>query len=573
MKRFISLVTAMSAVSILAACGQSDTSVKQNASSSEGQAQSLSDLGPYERAQGDAKRPSYIKPYQEGPEPVVGQLFQLASVEFQRPATFITVDKPDGQTRQVELFSFVQEKARALAAEPYKAPEEAPAFLKKLSYDDYRMIDFRKDAALFADANQPYRVMTDTRGSLFRTPIKLSVVSENGARPHAYDPADFDFEPLELSEEDKAALGLAGFRLLAPLNRGGKFDEVLSVKGASFFRALGTDNKYGASARGISIKTASPEGEEFPVFKEFWLQEPKMADQGFVFHALLDGPSVTGAYQFRIQPGVQTKMQVSAVIYARKETSQIGLAPLTSMFEFSPHDPETKGDDFRPRVHDSEGFAAVLDNGEWIWRPLSNPDTLQISTFSTSVPQGFGLIQKTRDYEQYQDIEAAYEARPSVWVTPGEGWRAGELQLVEIPTPNEYHDNIIGFWKLRDPLKAGEGMRFSYQMDWGLEPPVRPPLAEIHATRTGVAEGRDNRLFIVDFEVADINSADDLSAEVTTSSGEITRTVLTPDRRNGRLRLSFELDQPSGSDAELRAILKRGDRPASETWLYRWKDS
>lgn len=570
MKQIRIFTAALLSSTLIAGCGQVSDPIESASANEAGQV-NAAELGPMARAESAAREPSYIRPYQSEAAPVVEQMFQLASAEFQKPATYITVDKPDGASRQIELFSYVQEKARALAGQPYVTPDAVPGFIKKLTYDDYRMIDLRPEATLFAETNQPYRVMTDTRGSLFHTPIKVNIVNENGLRQHAYDPADFDFEPLELTADEKAALDLAGFRLLAPLNRGGKFDEVLSVKGASFFRALGSDNRYGASARGISIKTASPDGEEFPVFKEFWLQEPKMADQGFVFHALLDGPSLTGAYQFRIQPGVQTKMQVSAAIYARKETSQIGLAPLTSMFEFGPQDPQKSGDDFRPRVHDSEGFAAILDNGEWIWRPLSNPDTLQISSFATSVPQGFGLIQKTRDYELFQDIEAAYEARPSVWVTPGEGWRKGELQLVEIPTPNEYHDNIISYWRLSEPLKAGETMRFSYQMDWGMEPPVRPPLAEVHSTRTGVSEGNGKRLFIVDFDMADVSSADDLTAEVSTSAGAIGAKVLTADRRNDRLRLTFELEQPGGSDAELRAVLKRGEMPASETWLYRWK--
>ena len=572
MKQFKSFAAALCATTMLAACGESVEPPEATAQL-EVQTNDTSALGPLQDKSAPGRQPSYIQPYQAENSPVVDQLFELASADFEKPATFITVEKPGAPARQVELFSYVQEKARALSEQPYVAPSDVPGFIKKLTYDDYRMIDFRPEATLFADTNQAYRVMTDTRGSLFLTPIQINIVNENGLKAHAYDPADFDFEPLKLTDEEKASLGLAGFRLLSPLNRGGKFDEVLSVKGASFFRALGSDNRYGASARGLSIKTASPDGEEFPVFKEFWMQEPKPADQGFVFFALLDSPSVTGAYQFRIQPGVQTKMEVSAAIYARKDTNQIGLAPLTSMFEFGPHDPQKSGDDFRPRVHDSDGFAAVLANGEWIWRPLSNPDTLQISTFATNVPQGFGLVQKTRDYELFQDIEAAYEARPSVWVTPGTGWRKGELQLVEIPTPNEYHDNIISYWRLTDPLKAGEMMRFSYQMDWGMNTPVHPPLAEVHATRTGLSEGSGKRIFIVDFDVADASVVDDLTAEVSTSAGVIGTKVLTADRRNDRLRLTFELEQPGGSDAELRAVLKRGEIPASETWLYRWKAS
>ncbi|MAP95740.1 MAG: glucan biosynthesis protein D, partial [Ponticaulis sp.] len=495
---------------------------------------------------------------------------RLASAEIERPATYIQSDTVDGEEdQQIELFSYVSDRARERAEAPFKAVETPPGFIRNLSYDAYRLIDFRPEESLFRDLTFPYKVMFDTRGSLFHTPIKVNVVSERGAREVPYEASQFDFEPLELTDEEKSQIGYAGFRLLSPLNRGGKFDEVMSVKGASFFRALGTDNRYGASARGISIKTASPEGEEFPEFREFWLQEPKMADQSFVFHALMDGPSVTGAYQFRVQPGVQTKVEVQATIYARKDTNQIGLAPLTSMFEFGPQDPKPASQDFRPRVHDSEGFAAMLDNGEWIWRPLSNPEKLQISTFATTPPKGFGLVQRARAFEQYEDIEAAYEARPSVWVTPGEGWRDGQLVLVEIPTPNEYNDNIISYWKLSEPLLKGDSMSFSYEMDWGLETPFNPPLAEVHATRTGMVEGENRQLFVVDFDVADATALEDVTASVSTSAGEISAVTLTPDTKRNRVRLSFELDAMNGENAELRAVLNRSEHPFSETWLYR----
>lgn len=519
------------------------------------------------------RQPTFIQTVGKDPEPPARELFKLASAEMDSAPMLVRRALPDGGEEQMELFSYVQDQARTLAEDAYK-PTPAPAnFIKKLSYDDYRMIDFLPEAALFKDVQQPYRVMMDTRGSLFHTPIKLNVVGEEGARPVPYDPAQFDFEPLELTGEEKAALGYAGFRLLAPFNKAGKYDEVLSVKGASFFRALGTDNHYGASARGVSIRTASPDGEEFPEFREFWLQQPNMGDESFVFHALLDGPSVTGAYQFRVQPGVQTRMDVKAVLYARKETSQVGLAPLTSMFEFAPHDPDQSATDFRPRVHDSEGLSAVLANGEWIWRPLSNPKTLQISTFATQKPQGFGLVQRTRGFDNYEDLEASYETRPSVWVTPGEGWREGRMVLVEIPTPNEYHDNIISYWQLAEPLKKGESLEFSYQLDWGMETPVRAPLAEVHSTRTGLSEANGKRLFIVDFDIDDVETAENVEAEVTSSSGAVQVRSLKFDLDHGRLRLTFELDQSGVSETELRAVLLRGEQPASETWLYRWSAS
>ena len=322
------------------------------------------------------------------PEPVQHVRYAPEATEFRLPSTDIRSIVEIGE-RRLPLFSHVQSVANALSEAPYKALPAAPEVVRQLSYDEYRKIGFRRDANLFAASGSAYQMALDSRGSLFRTPVKINLVNEAGQSSVAFDPAQFDFSALNLTEEQKASFGHAGFRLLTPLNASGRFDEVLSVKGASFFRALGVNNHYGASARGLSIGTASPDGEEFPVFREFWVQEPEPGDQNFVFHALLDGPSLTGAYQFRLRPGSETQMEVTAVLYARKDTSQIGLAPLTSMFEFAPHDPDREGWDFRPRVHDSEGFSALLANGEWVWRPLVNPETLKISSFNPQITAFF----------------------------------------------------------------------------------------------------------------------------------------------------------------------------------------
>lgn len=519
-----------------------------------------------------ARQPQFIETVNPLPvQQVSATRFELSDAELRHPMSHdvsseITVD----QDRPVALFRHVSDIARARAEEAYKPPVTPPRFVRDLDYDEYRYINFREEDALFSDTAGNFRVMADARGSLFLTPITLNVVGESGLQEVPYDPASFDFHPLNLTEEQKSVLGLAGFRLLAPLNRSGQFDEVMSVKGASFFRGLGADNKYGASARGISVRTASPDGEEFPVFREFWIQQPESSDDVFVFHALLDSPSITGAYEFRVRPGTHTQMEVRAVIYARKDTDQIGLSPLTSMFEFAPHDPLANSNDFRPRVHDSEGLSILMENGEWIWRPLNNPGKLQVSSFSDRVPQGFGLMQRNRDFEAYQDIEAGYETRPSVWVTPGEGWDSGRLTLVEIPTPNEYNDNVIAYWQMSETLRKGERMEFTYSLDWGRDAPVRSPRAEVHSTRTGVAESTGRRLFIVDFNVADASKSEDLVPDIWSSVGSAQNVSLTPDLRNNRVRLSFELDTSGNAPAELRAVLNRVNQPVSETWLYRW---
>ncbi len=471
------------------------------------------------------------------------------------------------------VFDMVRQRAGELAKKAYSAPGKAEPFMRDLTYDDYRKIRFREDKTLFAAPGQPYQAKLDTRGSLFETPIRVNIVRDGVIEPYPYKSSDFNFDTLGFSDEQKQKLELAGFRLVAPLNRASKLDEVISVKGASFFRALGAGNHYGASSRGISLKTASPDGEEFPQFREIWLEAPKMGDEGFTFYALMDGPSVTGAYKFNVYPGVNTIVDVEAQIFARKELRQIGLAPLTSMFQFSPHDPDADHDDFRPRVHDSEGMAAMLANGEWIWRPLTNPRTLKVSSFASNVPQGFGLIQRARRFEDYQDFEAAYETRPTVWVTPREGWSEGELLLVEIPTPNEYNDNIIAYWQMRQPLPAGSSHRVTYRMNWGLDTPFRPALSTVRSTRTGLMETGGNRLFIVDFDLERPELFDDIEPEVSASTGKITHVNLIADEERRKVRLTFQLAMDGNAETELRAVLNLVGQPVSETWLYRWSET
>ncbi len=568
MTTFRNYAAAVAVAGMLAGCGQPDRSeAEEDQVAGEARTETLRITREAHDNPAPVASPSFIRP---APDERPSSISEPAQ-SVDDPAAVTTIMPARGD---IDIFNEVRARARALAAEDYEAPPQAPAFVRDLNYNDYRRIEFRRDAARFTEDTQAFRVMLDTRGSLFRSGIDVNVVSEGSVTEDVYNSADFNFHDLELTEDQQAQLGLAGFRLLSPINQSGRYDEVLSVKGASFFRALGAGNFYGASARGIAVNTAAAEGEEFPDFREFWMRRPAAGDQEFVFYALMDGPSVTGVYEFHVRPGVQTRMDINAVIYAREETRQIGIAPLTSMFEFGPQDPETVTTDFRPRVHDSEGLLAYLRNGEWIWRPLNNPATLQISSFTDEVPSGFGLIQRTRDFHDYQDIEARYENRPSVWVTPGAGWVAGELVLVEIPTPNEYNDNVINYWRLDEPLLPGESMEFSYTLSWGMDPPYHSPLASVRSTRTGAVEGNDaRRLFIVDYDMDDVEAMESLEPVVSASAGTIHNVNATPDERNGIMRLSFELQPPASGAVELRALLQQVEHPASETWLYRWSPS
>jgi glucans biosynthesis protein len=353
------------------------------------------------------------------------------------------------------------------------------------------------------------------------------------------------------------------------------FDEFLVFQGASYFRGVARNQVYGLSARGLAINTAEPEGEEFPVFRKFWIKQPAANDDTLSVYALLDSKSVTGAYHFRITPGADTVMEVQAAVILRSAIKKVGIAPLTSMFLFDSMN-RAGFDDYRRGVHDSDGLQMLTGAGEWIWRPLDNPHDLQVSDFSDQRPRGFGLIQRARRFEAFEDTEAKYEWRPSLWIEPIGDWGKGSVELVEIPTDREVNDNIVAYWRPNDQVPAGGPRRFSYRMRWTND--VMPPakLLWVATSRQGLSFDGKRRLFAIDFsggEGAKLDPAS-LKMDVSASKGDVQNSVIHGTEPNGMLRVSFELDPGSEKLSELRLLLTTKDgAPASETWLYRWTAS
>jgi len=504
-------------------------------------------------------------------EPAPSSIYNLERVQPE-PETVLV--PPSAEDTGIDPAGFglpeVRERARRLAAAPYEPSPTLPEDARNLNYDQYRRILPATDDMGWPQDAGPVRVLFDPRGYLFDHEVRINLVDGDTVTPRAYSAPAFDFKDLPLSDATKAKLGFAGLRLLAPINQAGKFDEVLSFKGASFFRALGAGNVYGASARGLGIGTASADGEEFPAFREFWIARPRSPSQAVTIYALMDSASVTGAFAFNISPGPRTQIEVEATFYPRKDIQGVGLSPLTSMYYFSPHDVIKRGDDYRPAVHDSEGLAIHMANGEWVWRPLQNPADLEVSVLAGSQPKGFGLVQRHRQFDDYSDVEAEYEQRPDVWVEPHGDWGQGQLMLVEIPTVNEYNDNIAVFWRPREGWRAGGANTISYTMGWGLKPGVMAEVVAVSETRAGRKPGDKTQMFVLDYEGAAEKVFENAELEITSSAGKIVNPVLRRHPSGDAYRLSFELQPEGASMAELRAVLVRGGRPLTETWLYRW---
>lgn len=466
----------------------------------------------------------------------------------------------------------VLQLAKTLSQTPFKTAAPLPDGADELDYDQYRRIEYIRERAEWADDhNSLLQIQYDPRGYLFEEQIAIHIVEDGVVTPRAYTPEDFRFFDLEIPDEAKENLGFAGFRISTLLNEPGKFDDLISFRGASFFRVLSAGSVYGASARGLAIRTASPSGEEFPIFREFWIEKPRGGQDSIIIHALMDSISATGAYTFEVFPGLQTRVVVDAVIYPRKDLSEVGMAPITSMFFFGPQDKSYASNDFRPAVHDSEGLMVHMQNGEWIWRPLVNPSQLEISSFAHEPPVGFGLVQRSRSFNDYQDLEANYHKRPSVWIEPKGDWGKGHLTLVEIPTPNEYNDNIVAFWRPDGVWTKGSAVPFSYEMIWTTASPAKPPLASVTATRVGKTLQSGNQHFVIEFDTPNPELFANAAPLVTASKGEVLNTQLIQNQHTNGLRLSFELDAGDANISELRAQITLTDRPTSETWLYRWR--
>ncbi len=472
--------------------------------------------------------------------------------------------------------------ARKLSQAPYAPPPDAvPPAYKDLNYDRYRAIRFKKELALWARENLGYTAEFFSAGYIYAYPVQIFAVDGSRAAEVKYLPDLFTYGPEVSCPPENTSPGFSGFRLHTPFNRPDILDEFAVFQGASYFRSKATGQDYGLSARGLALNTAQPPADEFPIFRTFWLVKPAPGASSVTVFALLDSPSVSGAYKFVISAGQNTVMDVDCTLFPRRPLTYPGIAPLTSMFYFAPSAGHI-ADDVRQRVHDSDGLSIWNGKGEHIWRPLINPGRNQFSVFSDSGLKGFGLLQRERRADRYQDFDAHYEMRPSVWVEPREAWGEGSVDLIELPTKTEYFDNIVAFWRPKDPLLPGGAYVYSYRLTWCVEPPIRVNFASVAQTLVGAsAQHAGLRQFCVDFKGAeDFKLCDDVddfcgatngNVELTASLGTIVNVAVRRNRIADGHRVCFEYQPAAGAaEADLRCVLIADGKPVSEVWVYRW---
>lgn len=478
-----------------------------------------------------------------------------------------------------EMFDFevLQFRAKALAARPYEAPpSRVPDWLLKYDYDQHRDIRFDPMWAWGREEKWAFQTQFFHPGWLFNRPVQIHRLKSKEAELIPFSTRYFNYgrnKPGRMPGD----VGYAGFRLHYALNRPDYLDELAVFLGASYFRALGKDQHYGLSARGLALNTGEPGGEEFPVFQEFWIEDSKPDAEKITIYALLNSPSVAGAYKFVITPGDETVMRVHTALYARQNVAVFGVAPLTSMFAHGENTGWARND-FRPEVHDSDGLLMQTGAGEWIWRPLVNPTHVRINSFMDQAPKGFGLLQRDREFAHYDDLEAFYHQRPSVWVEPIGNWGAGAVRLVELPTRDETNDNIVAFWVPAQLPPAGEPIIFDYKLYWMMEPGRRPPAGYATSTRIADVLGRpDLKRFVIDFESPYLKGQPtdpEIEAMVSVGTGtkQDGRAVVQKNRFTGAWRVAFEIKTDGvTSPVELRCFLRKGPHVLTETWSYLWQ--
>jgi len=482
-----------------------------------------------------------------------------------------------------EKFSFdlLVERARKMAQRKFEPlPRPMPDVVLSLTYDEWGKIRFDTRYALYADGPGMYPVTFFHLGKFFQTGIRIHVLKDGQSRQILYSNTYFDMPKDSPARKLPDQVGLAGFRLQEARTRPDwRTQDWMAFLGASYFRAIGALNQYGLSARGILIDSAEPTAEEFPDFTDFFIEESRSEADPVLVYALLDGPSISGAYRFAIRRTEGVVQDVEAALFLRNDIKRLGFAPLTSMFWFGEAE-KRRFEDWRPEVHDSDGLAIWTGTGERIWRPLINAPFAVTSSFTDNNPKGFGLLQRDRANENYLD-GVNYERRPSLWVEPLEPWGAGSVQLIEMPTDDEIHDNIVAYWRPAAPARAGASYRLKYRLHWLGDEPYPPSVARVVATRIGrggepgTIRPKGVYQFVVEFAGPALDPlwGDTVKASpvVSTSRGTIGRAYIEPTPNTRRWRALFDLKPEGKEPVELRLYIQGNGEALTETWLYQFR--
>jgi glucans biosynthesis protein len=466
---------------------------------------------------------------------------------------------------------YFAEKARAMAAMPY-ADGTIPdtEYARSLTYDDLNNIHLKPGREIFAQGPGLVRIVPHPAGSVNSRGVHLAVLESGQLNPFPAEMDMFDYQkdaPRPRTPEDFP--GFNGFFGHGPAKGHDQAYEQFTFRGAAYFRSHSASGGYGLSARGLAVWAADGK-EEFPVFEQFAFDPQPAGSTATSVHALMNSPSVTGSYHFKITPGEPTIFEVHAVVYPRRDDVTLGFAPFSSRFWFAPNS-LPKPPDYRPRVHDSEALAIAHRSGERTWRVFDVPKKMRETFFAVPELAGFGLIQRERRFESYQDITAAYHRRTSAWIEPMGDWGAGQVSLREFPADSEYEDNIVASWVPAAKPRTLQPIRIAYRILWCEFEPVAEGLARVTGTFRGhPPRNPKDELFVVNFEGAEGNPPE---LELKAGPGvEVidSHVAPLPEATGWQAHLGVRPKAEHPAEMELSLALKREGKRVSESWTYLW---
>lgn len=480
----------------------------------------------------------------------------------------VSAVKSDTVTSAATLITSLERRAEQLSRVPFQPSPELPQSLRRLDYDYYRLIAFEPQRAAWRGSATPFQLEFFHRGYIYRDDVTIHLGDNDRYQTLPFDSRMFQYRGRLQSLTTPQDLGFAGFRVIGKFESSADFLELASFLGASYFRAIGSGQVYGTSARGLAIDVGLPKPEEFPVFREFWIERPANNADSLTFAALLDGPSVTGAYQFTLRPGSATTFDVQVKLFFRHRPEKIGIAPMSSMWMWGDGRPVPENDR-RPEVHDCDGLLVHTTDDEWIWRSLTRLDYPSLSRFEHAGIRGFGLIQRDRTPAHYADAEAKYDLRPSVWIEPKSPWTDGAVELLELPADHEGIDNIAAWWTPKGPVDASKPLELEYSVSFQSKEPSDPKLCRV---ATFNPSRRDDGTVRIEVDFASTSSTFSTTEFAVVPEVSVQRAELLDatceERDDGMIRLTL-VYRPHGDEAvEVQAVLKSQDKPISETWRY-----
>lgn len=503
-------------------------------------------------------------------------LLRLAAASGTLPLLSARARAQSGAAPEPFSFDRLKAQARDLADQPWRAPDSPDdRILEMIDYDRHNQVRFRKDRTLWLDRKGVSPVQAFFPGRYFRLPVRLYSVEDGMATELPFSLDLFDIPEGNPARQLVHTRGFAGFRVMEP----DASRDWMAFLGASYWRTAGYSGQFGMSVRGLAVDTALPAGpEEFPNFTRFWL-EP-FEDGGLTIYALMESPRLTGAYRIRSMRENGVVQDVTAAIFLREQVERLGFAPLTSMFWYGKNS-RFLAPDWRPEIHDSDGLEIHTAGGERIWRPLNNPPRTMVNSFGAASVAGFGLMQREREFDEYQDDGVFYEKRASVWVEPQGDWGEGTVTLVEFRTDDEIHDNIAAFWQPAGASRDARSHEIGYRLHWKEDNPVPPRAARFTATRLGAGgvPGQPRPPGVVklvcdleDRGLEGLGRGDGVDLRASASAGRIGNVSVYPVVGTTSWRAMFDLDfsdLPEGDDTpiDLRAYVALGEEAKSETLL------